>query len=238
MSAGISFAAATSLVAAVIYGGCGRSHDVRTEFYLAHGYSFPRGERMAIQEVADAAAEEVRRLLPALPRGLVLRAYAGADVIPETGETGSAIPPATVTWVVDPGRAGGVAQTVAKQLRATLFHEFHHLVRYRTVPRGRTLMDDVVSEGMATAFERDFAGAAPPWGAYPAEVDGWVEELRALAPDVARAPWMVRHPDGRRWVGLRAGTYLVDRAARRLGTTAAGLVDVDTPAVLSVAALP
>ena len=65
---------------------------------------------------------------------------------------------------------------VETQLRATLFHEFHHLVRDANVP-SRSLMDRAVTEGMATAFERDFAGADAPWGKYPDNVSDWVAEL-------------------------------------------------------------
>lgn len=55
-----------------------------------------------------------------------------------------------------------------KQLRATVFHEFHHLVRDAAV-RSKSLIDRAVTEGMATAFERDFARADTPWGRYPDE---------------------------------------------------------------------
>jgi len=235
MSTVLPFLASCCAFAVLTHAGCGR-HDVTVEFYLVDGYRFAPAERRAIQSVADAAARDVRALLPALPPVLVLRVYAGSDVIPETGETGAAIPPATVMWVVNPRRPGGVAQTVRTQLRASLFHEFHHLVRYQAVPRGGTLMDEVVSEGMATAFERDFAASTPAWGQYPPEVVRWVGELRALAPDVAREPWLVRHPDGRRWIGLRAGTYLVDQVATRTGRSAATLVGVGTQEILAMAA--
>jgi hypothetical protein len=43
----------------------------------------------------------------------------------------------------------------------------------------RTLMNGVVSEGLATAFERDATGAEPLRGQYPEDVDTWVKELLA-----------------------------------------------------------
>jgi hypothetical protein len=85
---------------------CG-PHDVAVEFYFADGYHFSKAERREVQSTADATAGEVRRLLPTLPRNLVLRVYAGKSVIPETGETATAIPPNTVVWTVDPSRIGG-----------------------------------------------------------------------------------------------------------------------------------
>jgi uncharacterized protein YjaZ len=98
------------------------------------------------------------------------------------------------------------------------------------------MIDAVVSEGMATAFERDAAGWRPPWGEYPAgEVAGWVDELRAVAGFETYATWMFRHPDGRRWIGYRAGTYLTDQAMAASGRSAAELVSTPTDEILSLA---
>ena len=110
------------------------------EFYIENGYRFSSADRAAIEVIAEAAIPEIRQLLPALPRNLVLKVFPGTDVIPETGETGSIASTDRVFWVVDPH-------------------------------------------------------------------------------------WMYRHPDGRRWVGMRAGTYVADQATRRSGKSAAELVN-------------
>jgi uncharacterized protein YjaZ len=176
----------------------------------------------------------VRRFLPALSDHIVLRVEAGHKVINETGETGSVFAPNVVYWTVDPRRSGGVMKIVEAQLRPTLFHEFHHLVRGTTI-NASSLMDRVITEGMATVFERDLAGAPVPWGDYPADVSRWVDELLALSPDARVDDWMFRHPDGRRWIGFKAGTYLVDRAARISGRSAAELVSTPTEEVIRIA---
>ena len=100
-------------------------------------------------------------------------------------------------------------------------------------------MDTVVSEGMATAFERDFAGTKPPWGEYPEDVESWVEELLGLTMSAygSYTKWMLQHPDGRRWIGYRAGTYIVDQAMSASGRSAADLVLVPTGEVLRLAGL-
>lgn len=211
--------------------------DVTVELYRDNGYTFSESDRDEIQRIADRTLIEVRRLLPALPPKLVLKVRSGKDVIPETGETAAAFQPNIVDWTVDTSQSGAPAATIQTQLRATLFHELHHLVRDAAAPR-RTLMDSVVTEGMATAFERDFAGVAVPWGQYPENVREWVDELRALPPDAPAKDWLHRHPDGRRWIGLRAGTYLVDRAARESSRSSADLVTVPTDALLRLALPP
>jgi hypothetical protein len=97
-------------------------------------------------------------------------------------------------------------------------------------------MDEVITEGMATAFERDIAGVSPPWGMYPEDVVDWVNELIALPPGADSSYWVrARHPDGRRWIGMRAGTYLVDQAMKASGQSAADIVSASTDEVLNMA---
>jgi len=121
-------------------------------------------------------------------------------------------------------------------------HECHHLVRLWVGGekiRSATVMDAVVAEGMATAFERDFTGRVPLWGLYTEDVAGWVSELLALPKSELRFRdhWMYQHPDGRRWIAYRAGTYLVDRARAASHRSAADLVLVPTDQILKLAAV-
>jgi uncharacterized protein YjaZ len=118
-------------------------------------------------------------------------------------------------------------------LRPTLFHELHHLVRTAAVG-GRRLKDHVIREGLGTAFERDFGGVSPPWGQYPPEVSLWAKEVLAQPDDAPVAQWLFHHPDGRRWIGLRVGTHLVDCAMKSSGKTSADLVRVPTDALLAM----
>ncbi len=200
------------LGAALTASSCSKD-AVQVEFYTIDGYTFSDEDKRALRSIANETALEVRRLLPELPELLRLKVQPGHDVIPETGEGASAFPPDSVYWTVDPKRA---TETIQQQLRPTLFHEFHHLVRDAKLPRG-TILDAAISEGLATVFERDYAGAAAPWGKYPAEVSAWAAELRALPPSASRQEWLFRHPDGRRWIGFKVGTYLVEHALSSTG---------------------
>lgn len=210
--------------------------DATVAFYAGEDYRFSEPERNLVEDIAEATAIEARHVLPSLPADLVIRVYPGKDVIPETGETGTVLPPTTVVWLVDPGHEGGVSQVATSWLRASLLHEFHHLVRSQTIT-SRSMMDEVISEGMATVFERDVARVMPPWGRYPDNVADWVNELSALPAGADINHWVrAMHPDGRRWIGMRAGTYLVDRAIALSGRTAAELVSATTDEVLGMVA--
>lgn len=204
---------------------------VRTQFF--GNYAFTTTERRVIARIAGDAVREVRPHLPALSRQIQLRVQSGKDhIIAELGSGGTVLPPDTVVWIVDAERPEGVTRIAESYLRQTLFRELHHLVRSATLPP-RTLMDHVILEGLATAFERDVAGAGPPWGRYSDDAEKWVEELLLLPPDGSPKD---EHGD-RRWIRHRAGTYLVDQAMKRLNRTAAELVAVPTEEIVQAARL-
>jgi hypothetical protein len=169
-----------------------------------------------------------------LPDQLILKVQAGKDGISETGATASPVFPNIVYWTVDPYRSGGVAAIATAELRPTLFHLWHFIARGHGLNM-QSLMDHVIAGGMATVFERDLAGVAEPWSEYPPNVSTSVKELVSLPPTTPPDQWMFRHSDGRRWVGLRAGAYLVDRAKRTSGKSAAELVTAPTDEVLRLA---
>jgi len=197
-------------------------------------------DRDVIRTIAEATYQEVREILPELTGTVRLSVSAGPEVIPETGDGAAALEPGHVLWVADPSRAGGIAGVARERLRVSLYHELHHLARGYVMSGGSSpisLLDSVVSEGLATAFARDAAGEEPLWGAYPDNVDDWVEELRAApAHDTeSYGTWMYEHPDGRRWIGYRAGTYIADRAIAASGLSAAELVSTPTEEILRLA---
>lgn len=208
-----------SMLALVFVLGCER-HAVEVE-PPPTGRALTSVERRELQAIADATFRDVRAELDGLPPRLTLVVRWGKDVIPETGENGAAAYPGNVGWTVDPDR--DVLATIRAQLRPTLAHELHHLARASQIT-SRSLRDRVVAEGLATAFERKYRNDTPPWGTSPPEITAWTEEIARQPPSADPEPWMIRHPDGRRWVGMRVGTHLVDRASRAAGKTPAALV--------------
>lgn len=99
-------------------------------------------------------------------------------------------------------------------------------------------MDAVMAEGLATAFSRDVTKSQPLWSVYPTHVADWVRELQGLTAAHAwprYREWMIQHPDGRRWIGYRAGTYLADRAIKASGRSAADLASTPVSDILRLA---
>jgi uncharacterized protein YjaZ len=224
---------ALAVLLACALSACADSTEgVRTQFFGT--YPFSSTERRTIARIAEAAALAARRHLPALAAQITLQVHTGKDVIPELGATADVIPPDWIRWTVNPDHPDGVVKIAEAHLRGALFHEFHHLVRGTTL-HPQTLMDQAVFEGMATAFERDFAGVKQLWAEYPSDVSNWVEELATQPSTAKHSEWMFQHPDGRRWLGYKAGTYLVDQAMKRLNRSSADLVSTPTDDILAAA---
>jgi len=125
-----------------------------------------------------------------------------------------------------------VKAIVDSQLRPLLFHELYHAVRETAVPT-RSLHDFAIDEGLATVFERDFGAGKVPWGEYPPEVPQWTREFLALPENADRQQWMTKHPDGRRWIGYKVGTYLAERAIRVSGLSVTGLASIPTEQIIA-----
>ena len=206
---------------------------MRVEFYLVSGYSFSWLERRAITRVAEQAAEEARGLLPRLSDHLLLKVRAAGNVIPETGEVSNAIGPNVIWWDVDPRHAGGVRATVNRELRASLFHAFYHLVR--TGPGiGHGLKDTLVGEGMAIAFERDFAHASRPWGLCGATDKARVRDVLAMSAD-QWGTWLAADRQNRRWAGQHVGTCIVNAAIGASRQNVAEMASMPTDDVIRLA---
>ncbi|HVH42397.1 MAG TPA: DUF2268 domain-containing putative Zn-dependent protease [Labilithrix sp.] len=201
----------------------------------------PRGRRLStteeanLQEVADTAFRDARAALEGLPPRLTLIVRFGKDVIPETGESGAAGFPGNVGLTLDPDR--DVLATIRRFVRPCLLHELHHLARRSRVQTPQRSLEHVISEGLATAFERDLEKSTPPWGQHPPEITAWAREVLEH-PEADSETWFREQPDGRRWVGYQVGTFLVDRASLASKMSAAELVFVPAEDVLRLAHFP
>ncbi len=141
---------------AALSASCGTPNP-EVVFYSVDGHHFSPAERRTIERIARATAREVKQILPTLGDQLTIRVEAGKNVIPETGETASAHPPNVVYWTVDPNRAGGIVAVANAELRRTLFHEFHHLVRDSAVggtSGSRSGRDRGPCDGLRTGLRR------------------------------------------------------------------------------------
>jgi len=157
--------------------------------------------------------------------------------VTQLGIGGEALSPHRIDISIDPGFAWS-DDSLSKGLRRIYPHEFHHCTRMKG-PRGRprTLLDAVVSEGLADHFELELSGAEPqPWSVALTDEEAKALQERAVqeyhsTSYAARVDWMMgsREKDIPKWTGYSLGFRLVGAHIERTGRTAAELVH--TPAI-------
>lgn len=116
-------------------------------------------------------------------------------------------------------------------------HECHHAVRgYHGDTWQGSIMEAVVAEGLASAFESEVSGIQAPMSQYPPEVDEWLEEIKAVGEDWDYREWFSGPNKGRYHLGYKVGKYIVDRALEnRPDQTSGHLVHEDAEEILSMA---
>ena len=190
-----------------------------------------------IESIANKTEQEARHYLPMLDGDIYLEVVVDENVIPSTGELGIAMDTNRIRWIVSPN-VKSVKTVINNHLRSTLLHEMHHLARGWTrmsVDYPIRIIDAAVAEGLASVFQRDFGNNTIPWGKPHENIDDWVKEILALKNAKDYEQWMFQHNDGRRFIGYRVGTYLVDQAVKNSGKSAAELVLTPTDTILEYA---
>lgn len=216
--------------------GWKRLANARVEFYAVEDLEFSPLEQLIIPWRVSGYIAEVRDYLPTLPTPVLIRVQAaGLDQVNENGDEAYFGLPDTIIWAVDVKRQGGALRLARTELRARMFHELYHLAREIHVADGGTMAERMISEGLATAFERDYGQVSKPWSWYPANVGPWVDELIAAPPDSDIKTWMRRHPDGREWIAFKAGAYVVDQAFKSSGKTCLDLLTIPASEILALA---
>ena len=96
------------------------------------------------------------------------------SAIPETGVGGYA-PSANLLKIhINPGFEG-LEENIDAEIKSTLAHELHHCARWASIGYGNTLLEALISEGLADHFDIEINGGAPkPWSTALtiAELDG------------------------------------------------------------------
>lgn len=160
------------------------------------------------------------------------------QAIPGFGHGGRTHNPHTIHVSLDPSFPD-FEHVIRKEIPKTISHELHHAVRWKAVGYGTTLLERLVSEGLATHFEQDMWGGTPsPWAT--------ALDLKTLADihDKAKSEytsttfhhsrWFYGTGDLPRWAGYSLGYQLVGEYLKEhTDKTAATLVS--TPIQMMIA---
>ncbi|WP_417690258.1 DUF885 family protein [Pseudidiomarina sp.] len=134
------------------------------------------------------------------------------------GVTGVAMTPEQIDISIARQFQAGLDKAIAEGLLATLYHEFHHLVRGWTVEQNEflpSIPNAAVNEGLAVVFAEQMSGVRESWLDYPDHVAQWLDEILELPLRSDYQQWMMgTHPDGRKYVGYRVGKYVIESALK------------------------
>lgn len=185
----------------------------------------------------DELADEVRSVAgAALTRHAARLEVDGVDVavrvapwtLPETGVLGYAPLPHFVDITLTPDNPHFM-NGWRTELAATLAHELHHVRRWRGPGYGTTLLEALVSEGLAQHYEAGERGGLPPYASIPADLDGlWHRaEAELDSTDYGHPAWFFGSEAGGlpRWAGYALGYELVRRFLVRRGGDAVTWAD-------------
>jgi Predicted Zn-dependent protease (DUF2268) len=194
-----------------------------------------------LRSSVTATARRVGRHLPDLSTVVKVRANPGA-IIPEVGVGGyTDVGTGEVTISLDPDFAG-LRTTLRVWLPLTMAHELDHAQRTLHGPGyGRTLLQAMVSEGLADAFALEAYARAPaiPWDHALNRVEEYVlwraarSRLGERQDSAGHALWFYGSGRLPRWTGYTIGFHIVQSYLRRHpGLTAARMVTMPAARIL------
>ena len=149
-------------------------------------------ERDAINQVLEETFALINRTMPIT--NVEIKIFADpSQTIPEIGIGGFA-PSGSEVHIYINKNFSELTQSIATELGPMLAHEMHHVKRWRTVGYGITLVEAIISEGLADWFSIEITGADPPmWS-----VAFTGEELENLL-DLAKDTWYESPYDHPKW---------------------------------------
>ncbi len=203
-----------------------------------YGTALPTGFKQRYGREIKKAYKQVAKLLPfgsphinffVQPRTYVL--------IEETGDNARTLNSEFIELAFDPTRDKKGLEVILAGVRHAVFHEMHHAARYNIPLMHKTFLDNCILEGLATVFTRDYAQEDAGWAKYPDDVQEWLQEIIDKNDMFYWQEYMFMHPDGRRWIGYKVGTYIIDEALKKSGKTVIELTQLECGEIMKLAEL-
>lgn len=160
------------------------------------------------------------------------RTYA---LIKETGDNARTHNSEFIELAFDPTRDKNGLDTILNGVKYGVYHEMNHAARWNIPIYHHTFLDSCIMEGLATAFARDYAGEKALWAKYPKNVAEWIQEIIDKNDMFNWGHYSFDHPDGRRWIPYKTGTYIVDQAASNSGKSIIELTQLECTEILKLA---
>ncbi len=206
-------------------------------------YSFKKDNKQLITDIIVQSEKELRKLLPSIPEDIrLIVTIIDREINIVGGVTGRADthnPAGEIIIEISNVFPGGIVAASKRALRATLYHEFHHLSRGWTIKNnkyGPGISIAAVNEGLAVVFSELYTGVIEEGNSYPEEVNTWVEEILKLPKNASYYKWVSgEHPDGRTAIGYRVGNYIIHEALSNSGKSILELSKLSPEEIITLA---
>lgn len=195
--------------------------------------------KQQILQTTASTIDEICKQLPVSDIDIVYYVNPAA-VIPEVAVCGYAPTANTALIAVDPENPA-FAGSFAEEIPATLAHELHHCMRWRGPGYGSTILEALVTEGLARDFENNFRkGPLPKYHGQLSQEK--IQEIWSLAkpeltaPQYSHADWLFGSKERGipEFAGYVIGLHIVKTYLARTGASSAKLWDLPASEFLSV----
>ncbi|CAN5182848.1 DUF2268 domain-containing protein [soil metagenome] len=134
--------------------------DIKTHILLGSGRLTPFSQQ--IQKVIDDAIPVITKKIPAKNVDVIMY-HNPEGAVPEQG-IGGYCPNGNITYIsLDPAFSN-LKDSIKKELKRILAHELHHTLRWQNPGYGETLLDAMITEGLADHFDIEVYNEQPqPW---------------------------------------------------------------------------
>jgi hypothetical protein len=195
---------------------------------------------VSLSQLLASALNHINALLPGPPTVIVVKIGDPSQLIPRQGVSGFTSP-ATGQIILQVGRTAqsSLAQTLHLWLLRDLAHEVNHSVRILGgTGFGATLLQQTISEGIATAFDQAaFPGPPDPWthAITPAqECTLWRKAESQVGATNLYNLWMFGGPRVPHWTAFTIGYHIVNDYRDHHRTVSwAQLTAAGAPAILA-----
>jgi len=203
-----------------------------------HLVKIPEECRAEIANIAKETLDEASEIFDfQKPVDLVIFSTSAQFVIPELGMAAYASREEFMICMFDFSRRD-IEKIIEKEFKATLFHEFSHIVRADLF--GNTMVDlfeDMVSEGIASYVEKKMGGKTPYTNPIADEMKYLQKAKRMMVKKdytyEDHQEWFYGVGKLPRWIGYRLGYMLVEHYMKKHPKTSfAELVRLEAKAIL------
>lgn len=135
-------------------------------------------------------------------------------IIPEISIGGHTHGPNFIVLSFD-SKSEDFEDNLQKNFPDQIAHEFHHAARWQQIGYGKTLLEALITEGLACKFALEISGKQQPWtnALRENEIEKFLEKSREQFdnPNYKHYAWFYGSDDIPRWTGYSLGFYLVER---------------------------